>query len=144
VVKKSPIEGHNTCVICENSISCNWTNAILLLFSNILKKLHLSSMCHMVQPKHNLALARTSQFIHDQIIVEQRGVAPILLASIAEALVRILMSHTPFLGNYSITSKSTCACKYNVALGWYRIQRLVCLCVHVRATARVCICMCSV
>jgi len=55
-----------------------------------------------------------------------RGVAPILFASIAEALVRMDThkrneSHAPFLGNYSITSKLNCACKCDIALGLYCI-----------------------
>jgi len=43
--------------------------------------------------------------------VEKRGVAPVVLVSIAEALVRMDTRkqneyHAPFLGNYSIMSKS--------------------------------------
>jgi len=48
--------------------------------------------------------------------------AAILLVSIAEALVRMdtckqNKCHTPFLGSYSITSKSTCACSATLHLG---------------------------
>jgi len=48
----------------------------------------------------------------------------VFLASIAEALVKMDTSkwndyHIPFLGNYSITNKSTCVCKCDVAIGWY-------------------------
>jgi len=53
-------------------------------------------------------------------------VAHISLASMAEALVKLDTSeqnecHAPFLGNYSIMSKSTCACESDVALGLHRM-----------------------
>jgi len=52
---------------------------------------------------------------------------PILLTSIAEALVRMDTCkqnecHAPFLGNYSIMSKWTLVCGCDVALGLYRIS----------------------
>jgi len=52
-------------------------------------------------------------------------VAPILFASIAEALARIDIRknneyHAPFPGDYSITSKSTRASECDVALERYR------------------------
>jgi len=54
-------------------------------------------------------------------------VAPILLTRIAEVLVRMNTHeqnecHAPFLGNYLITSKLTCACGCDVALGLYSLN----------------------
>jgi len=54
-----------------------------------------------VPPKCNVVL---SLFAHD---IEKKGITPILLMSIAEALLRMItckrnMCHAPFLGNYLI------------------------------------------
>jgi len=78
----------------------------------------------MVPLKHNIALARMSQFARDWIITKKRGVALISLASIHPCKCfsntrKQNGCHTPFIGDYSITSKSTCASECDIALEQY-------------------------
>jgi len=78
-----------------------------------------------VQSKHNVALARMSQFARDVIIAGKRGMTLILLVSIQpykcfNNTCKQNGCNAPLIDNYSITSKSTCACECDVALGLYR------------------------
>jgi len=74
--------------------------------------------------KHNITLAHTSRFARDLIIAKKRDVALISLASIHPCkcfsnTCEQNGCHAPLIGDYSITSKSTCASECNVVLEQY-------------------------